>query len=67
MMKKSDYKLGKELMEAIGEDMVKGGTINMDVIITLARDSVYTNLGVYISYKDTDKSIMNGMVRGMRN
>ena len=67
MMKKSDYKLGKELMEAIGEDMVKGGTINMDVIITLARDSVYTNLGVYISYKDTEKSIMNGMVRAMRN
>ena len=67
MMKKSDYKLGKELMEAIGEDMVKGGTINMDVIITLARDSVYTNLGVYISYKDTEKSIMNGMLRGMRN
>jgi hypothetical protein len=66
-MKKSDYKLGKELMEAIGEDMIKGGTINMDVIITLARDSVYTNLGVYISYKDAEKSIMNGMVRGMRN
>jgi len=67
MMKKSDYKLGKELMEAIGEDMVKNGTINMDVIITLARDSVYTNLGVYISYKDTEKSIMNGMIRAMRN
>lgn len=66
-MKKSDYKLGKELMEAIGEDMVKNGTINMDVIITLARDSVYTNLGVYISYKDTEKSIMNGMIRAMRN
>ena len=66
-MKKSDYKLGKELMEAIGEDMVRGGTINMDVIIMLAQDSVYTNLGVYISYKDTEKSIMNGMVRGMRN
>ena len=66
-MKNSDYKLGKELMEAIGEDMVRGGTINMDVIIALAQDSVYTNLGVYISYKDTEKSIMNGMVRGMRN
>ena len=47
--------------------MVRGGTINMDVIIALAQDSVYTNLGVYISYKDTEKSIMNGMVRGMRN
>ena len=66
-MKKSDYKIGKELMEAIGEDMVKSGTINMDVIVTLARDSVYTNLGVDISYKDTEKSIMNGMLRGMRN
>jgi hypothetical protein len=54
-------------MEAIGEDMIKGGTINMDVIVTLARDSVYTNLGVDISYKDTEKSIMNGMLRGMRN
>ena len=67
MMKKSDYKLGKELIEAIGEDMVKNGTINMDVIVTLARDSVYTNLGVDISYKDTEKSIMNGMLRAMRN
>lgn len=66
-MKKSDYKLGKELIEAIGEDMVKNGTINMDVIITLAQDSVYTNLGVDISYKDTEKSIMNGMVRAMKN
>lgn len=66
-MKKSDYKLGKELMEAIGEDMVRGGTINIDVIITLARDSVYTNLGVYISYKDAEKSIINGMLRAMRN
>jgi hypothetical protein len=66
-MKKSDYKIGKELMEAIGEDMVKSGTINMDVIVTLARDSVYTNLGVDISYKDTEKSIMNGMLRAMRN
>lgn len=66
-MKKSDYKIGKELMEAIGEDMVKSGSINMDVIICLSQDSVYTNLGVDIRYKDAEESIIKGMLRGMRN
>ena len=66
-MYNADYKIGKDLMEAIGEDMVKSGTINMDTIVTLSQDSVYGNLGVDIDRKDAEESIMKGMLRAMRN
>jgi hypothetical protein len=67
LMYNADYKIGKDLMEAIGEDMVKSGTINMDTIVTLSQDSVYGNLGVHIDRKDAEESIIKGMLRAMRN
>ena len=66
-MHNADYKIGKDLMEAIGEDMTKSGSINMDTIITLSIESVYVNLGVKIDREDAKESIIKGMLRGMRN
>jgi hypothetical protein len=66
-MHNADYKIGKDLMEAIGEDMTKSGSINMDTIITLSIESVYVNLGVKIDREDATESIIKGMLRGMRN
>lgn len=66
-MHNADYKIGKELLEAIGEDMVKNGTINMDIIITLSQQTVHGNLGVYINRKDTEEIVTKGMLRAMRN
>ena len=66
-MYNADYKIGKDLMEAIGEDMTKSGSINMDTIITLSIESVYVNLGVKIDREDAKESIIKGMLRAMRN
>jgi len=67
LMYNADYKIGKDLMEAIGEDMTKSGSINMDTIITLSIESVYVNLGVKIDREDAKESIIKGMLRAMRN
>ena len=66
-MHNADYKIGKDLMEAIGEDMVKSGSINMETTVTLSIESVYANLGVRIDREDAEESVMKGMLRAMRN
>lgn len=63
----ADYKLGKDLIEAIGEDMVNSGAISMDRIVALSQRSVYGTLGVHIDSKDAEESITKGMLRAMRN
>jgi hypothetical protein len=66
-MHNAEYKIGKELIETIGEDMIKSGSINMDTIITLSIDAVYVNLGVKINREDASQSVIRGMLRAMRN
>jgi hypothetical protein len=66
-MHDAEYKIGKELLETIGEDMIKSGSINMDTIITLSIDAVYVNLGVKINREDASQSVIKGILRAMRN